>query len=128
MPLRNFIDRNGEGWCVWSVVPQASGGAGVPPALRRGWLCFAPERGEQRFRLPLEEVPTGWDALPDDRLDLLRQQYGLTSRLHKHHRIAVGNMGRRRGDRRQPFVQTAVRRRWSTLGASRRGGLTIVSP
>lgn len=73
MALRNFIDRNGEGWRVWSVVPQASGGAGVPPALRRGWLCFAPERGEQRLRLPLEEVPTTWDSLPDDRLDLLRR-------------------------------------------------------
>lgn len=73
MTLRHFIDRNGEGWRVWSVVPHASGAAVVPPALRRGWLCFAPERGEQRLRLPLEEVPTAWDALPDERLDLLRR-------------------------------------------------------
>jgi hypothetical protein len=73
MALRNFIDRNGKGWRVWSVLPQVSSGAGVPPALRRGWLCFAPERGEGRLRLPLEDVPTAWDSLPDDRLDLLRR-------------------------------------------------------
>ena len=70
MPMRSFVDRAGERWVVWSVLPQQSG-ARVPSPLRAGWLCFAPENGEARYRLPMSEAPLGWEALADQRLDLL---------------------------------------------------------
>jgi hypothetical protein len=70
MPMRSFVEREGERWNVWSVLPHASG-ARVLEQLRGGWLCFAPENGEARFRLPMTEAPLGWEALPDQRLELL---------------------------------------------------------
>jgi len=70
MPMRSFVDRAGGSWTVWSVVPHISG-ARVPEQLRAGWLCFAPDQGEARYRLPMNEAPNGWDVLPDQRLELL---------------------------------------------------------
>lgn len=75
--MRRFLGRNGENWCVWSVMPQASG-VGVPASLRGGWLCFAPEHGAARFRLPMDDAPAAWESLPDDRLELLRRVAELT--------------------------------------------------
>jgi len=75
--MRRFVGRNGESWSVWSVLPHASG-VGVPASLRRGWLCFAPEDGAARFRLPMDDAPSAWESLPDDRLELLRRVAELT--------------------------------------------------
>jgi len=75
--MRKFLGRNGESWRVWSVAPRASG-VGVPASLRRGWLCFASEHDAARFRLPMDEAPSAWESLPDDRLELLRRVAELT--------------------------------------------------
>jgi len=76
--MRRFLGRNGESWRVWSVLPHVSR-VGVPATLSRGWLCFAPEDGAARFRLPMDDAPPAWESLPDDRLELLRRVAELTT-------------------------------------------------
>jgi hypothetical protein len=53
---------------VWRVEPTAS--CSQPRALT-GWLAFVDERGTECRRL--FEIPTNWETLPPERLDLLRR-------------------------------------------------------
>ena len=73
MPLRSFTDQEGAGWRVWSVVPDPNAASTLDDEYRAGWLCFERLAGGERRRLALTEVPAAWDALPDERLDLLRR-------------------------------------------------------
>ena len=73
MPLRVFEDREGNEWRVWSVIPATSAAATLDEEYRGGWLCFERIGRAERCRLTLSEVPRGWDALSDERLDLLRR-------------------------------------------------------
>lgn len=73
MALRVFLDRDGHEWNVWRVRPSAGEDSPLHARYRDGWLCFQRVDGEGRCRMPLDEVPPGWDALPDERLDLLRR-------------------------------------------------------
>ena len=54
--------------------------AGLQERFRNGWLCFERADGESRARLPLDDVPAGWDALPDERLELLSRLAEVASR------------------------------------------------
>jgi hypothetical protein len=73
MALRVFSTREGEQWRVWSVIPATNAALTLDEPFRGGWLCFEDLSGGERRRLTLSEVPAGWEALPDDRLDLLRR-------------------------------------------------------
>ena len=73
MALRVFSTREGEEWRVWSVVPATIAASTLDEAFRGGWLCFEDIKSGERRRLSLTEVPAGWEALPDDRIDLLRR-------------------------------------------------------
>jgi hypothetical protein len=72
MALRVFADRDGQEWNVWRVQPT-TGSQSLHERFREGWICFEQVSGIGRCRLPLDEVPPGWEELPDDRLDLLRR-------------------------------------------------------
>ena len=73
MALRSYLDREGDEWRVWSVVPGANAAATLDEEFRSGWLCFEKATGGDRRRLPMSEAPDDWEALPDERLDLLRR-------------------------------------------------------
>ena len=73
MGLRVFQDRDGNEWQVWRVRPAVREDSPVHLRFREGWLCFQRSDGARRCRIPLDEVPPGWDALPDERLDLMRR-------------------------------------------------------
>jgi len=73
MPLRIFDDRGGNQWRVWSVVPASNAAATLDEEFRGGWLCFEHIGGSERCRLTLGEAPADWEALSDERLDLLRR-------------------------------------------------------
>jgi len=45
----------------------------VRPEFRQGWLCFERLDGSCRCRLSAASAPPDWDALPDDRLELLQR-------------------------------------------------------
>ena len=72
MAIRSYIDRDGQEWNAWAVTP-APGSIAYQERFRDGWVCFERAGGSTRCRLPFSEVPTGWESLPDDRLDLLRR-------------------------------------------------------
>ena len=68
MPLRDFVDREGIEWRVWSVaidqIYSQGGRAGFLGALQDGWLCFeAP--GERRR---LAAYPPNWFEMSNDEL------------------------------------------------------------
>jgi hypothetical protein len=73
MPLRTFMDRDGADWRVWSVTPEPHAALTLDEEFRAGWLCFERMDGAERRRLALTEVPAAWEALTDERLDLLRR-------------------------------------------------------
>jgi hypothetical protein len=73
MPLRTFTDRDGTEWRVWSVIPDPPSAMTLDEEFRAGWLCFERLDGAERRRLALSDVPAAWEALPDQRLDLLRR-------------------------------------------------------
>jgi hypothetical protein len=73
MALRGFSDREGKEWRVWSVVPGPSAAVTLDEEFRGGWLCFERAAGGERRRLAMTQAPDGWEALPDERLDLLRR-------------------------------------------------------
>jgi hypothetical protein len=79
MALRVFTDRDGDEWSVWNVQPTASTD-GLQERFRSGWLCFERADGTGRARLPMDEVPPGWESLPDERLALLRRVAEVASR------------------------------------------------
>lgn len=66
MPSREFADAAGVAWRVWSTVPIS--GAVINPGFEKGWLTFESEAGSLRRLAPL---PTGWEELPRERLELL---------------------------------------------------------
>jgi hypothetical protein len=74
-----FTDRDGQQWNVWRVQPTSST-AGLQERFQNGWLCFESADGASRARLPLEDVPAGWEALPDERLELLCRLAEVASR------------------------------------------------
>jgi hypothetical protein len=73
MALRVYTDRAGEEWRVWLVMPASAGVPMLDESFRDGWLCFERVDGADRRRLSMADVPAVWEALPDDRLDLLRR-------------------------------------------------------
>jgi hypothetical protein len=79
MAVRVFTDREGHQWTVWRVQPTAST-ASLQERFQGGWLCFEREDGGARARLPLDEAPPAWDALPDERLELLSRVAEVASR------------------------------------------------
>lgn len=68
MALRTFVASDGTTWTAWLV---QSGFAATVPGTPTEWLAFQNEDNTERRRLL--EVPDGWEALPDERLDLLRR-------------------------------------------------------
>ncbi|MEO8620341.1 MAG: hypothetical protein ABI625_04685 [bacterium] len=72
MALRTFKDSNGQEWNAWHVWPEGAG-IGVSERYRDGWVCFERVGGGDRCRIPIGDVPAGWENLPDDRLGLLRR-------------------------------------------------------
>lgn len=70
MALRLFQDRHGREWRVWFVMPAGSAGM-LGEAFREGWLCFERTDGGDRRRLAATAAPDAWDALSDERLELL---------------------------------------------------------
>ena len=73
MALRTYSDEEGGEWRVWRVAPEAISFATLSETYRHGWLCFERVDGSERRRLSMTEVPAEWDALSDERLDLLRR-------------------------------------------------------
>jgi hypothetical protein len=72
MATRAFTDRDGTTWLVWRVTPGANTvreyrPTTLPEELVGGWLCFESEREKRR----MYPVPPEWEALADDKLDLL---------------------------------------------------------
>lgn len=101
MALRSYTDDDGLEWRVWQVTPM---GAGVPmldASYRDGWLCFEQTDGSARRRLTMSEVPTGWDALPDDRLDLLRRLAEPTPRRVGPAGMSFGDTGAMEREKRE---------------------------
>lgn len=68
MALRTFLAGDGTRWSVWRVEPEA---VGTQPRALTAWLAFVDERGAECRRL--FEIPTNWESLPTERLDLLRR-------------------------------------------------------
>lgn len=79
MAVRVFTDRGGQEWNVWRVTPTSST-AGLQERFQQGWLCFERADGTGRARLPLEDVPPGWEQLPSERLELLCRLAQVASR------------------------------------------------
>lgn len=73
MALRVFTDRDGREWNVWHVRPTVTDASPLNTRYRNGWVCFQRTDDAERYRMPIDEVPAGWEILPDDRLDLLRR-------------------------------------------------------
>jgi hypothetical protein len=72
MALRIYTDASGNEWRVWPVTPSAGAGTLVA-SYQGGWLCFERTDGSDRCRLSMTQVPPAWEALPDERLELLRR-------------------------------------------------------
>jgi hypothetical protein len=73
MALRSYSGSDGEEWRVWRVVPDSISFSTLGESYRDGWLCFERVDGTDRRRLSMTHVPAEWDALTDERLDLLRR-------------------------------------------------------
>jgi hypothetical protein len=71
MALRLFADDSGNEWNAWDVQPSESSALVLTKRFRGGWLCFERADGSQRCRVSLEDVPPGWDSLPDHHLQAL---------------------------------------------------------
>ena len=66
MPSREFQDGKGIEWRVWNTVPIS--GAVINSGFDKGWLTFESTDGALRRLAP---IPSGWESLPPERLDLL---------------------------------------------------------
>jgi hypothetical protein len=73
MALRTYEDPDGKEWRVWRVVPDSISFSTLGESYRGGWLCFERVDGSERKRLSMNEVPEDWEALAEERLDLLRR-------------------------------------------------------
>ena len=70
MAYREFVDSSGHSWRVWSTVPSM--GSKLRGGFDQGWLTF--ERIDADKTLPLRRLvplPTEWESVPDDRLELM---------------------------------------------------------
>ena len=70
MAYREFVDSSGQSWRVWSTVPSM--GSKLRGGFDQGWLTF--ERIDADKNLPLRRLvplPTDWESVPDDRLELM---------------------------------------------------------
>ena len=70
MAYREFVDSSGHSWRVWSTVPSM--GSKLRGGFDQGWLTF--ERIDADKNLPLRRLvplPTEWESVPDDRLELM---------------------------------------------------------
>ena len=70
MAYREFVDRSGESWRVWSTVPST--GSRLRGGFDQGWLTF--ERINADKSLPLRRlvpIPADWESASDERLDLM---------------------------------------------------------
>lgn len=65
MPSREFVDRQGRRWRVWSTIPSLP--RALSPEFEQGWLTFEGE-GELRRSAP---IPPDWTEMSDTRLELL---------------------------------------------------------
>lgn len=68
MALRTFVGSDGKTWTAWLV---QTGAAASVPGSPTEWLAFQNEDGTERRRLL--EIPEGWEALSDERIDLVRR-------------------------------------------------------
>jgi hypothetical protein len=68
MAYAEFTDRAGKSWRVWYTRPRLSEVLTIlPEDWKEGWLTF--ESGDEKRRLA--PVPTGWERLSPQRLELL---------------------------------------------------------
>lgn len=65
MATREFTDRQGRSWRVWSTVPSLP--RALSPDFEGGWLTF--EAGDDRRRYA--PIPPQWTEFSDERLELL---------------------------------------------------------
>lgn len=74
MGLREFRDRDGVLWQVWSVTSEVLDKRTTAEDYMRdwadGWLCFEHPGGRRR----LAQFPPDWEQLPDASLEALLQQ------------------------------------------------------
>jgi len=68
MTLRTFLSADGTRWSVWRVEPAS---LCARPKVLTAWLAFVDERGTECRRL--FEIPSNWERLPPERLELLRR-------------------------------------------------------
>lgn len=68
MPLRTFLASDGTHWMVWLVRP---GGTPALPGTPPEWLAF--QNADESERRRLVEVPSDWEELSDERLELVRR-------------------------------------------------------
>ena len=64
MAYREFVDRAGKTWRVWSTTPSMPRALGR--GLEEGWLTFEAEDERRRYA----PIPTDWGELGDERLEL----------------------------------------------------------
>lgn len=81
MGLRIFVDSDGGRWTAWTVRDDAAGAT-------HSWLAFQNEGGTERRRLL--DPPATWEALPERRLDELRQQAEPVPRYLDKHSLPDG--------------------------------------
>ena len=80
MGLRSFRSGDGQCWRVWLA---QSGSLARLPGTPAEWLCFQNDANSERRRLI--DFPPKWDELPEDRLDLLRQQATAVTLVTRRH-------------------------------------------
>lgn len=66
MPLRTFRARDGSVWSVWRIESTVRSDVLDTP---HEWLLFQDDDATERRRLV--DFPENWEALPDERLELL---------------------------------------------------------
>jgi hypothetical protein len=70
MSYAEYTDREGREWRVWYTRPLLAEVVSILPSeWKEGWLTFE-SRGD---KLRLAPVPSGWERLSPERLDLLRR-------------------------------------------------------
>jgi len=94
MPIRDFIDSQGNAWRAWDVNPdKLSPGTRDEDYLahlyQTGWIVFEAASGRDKRRL--YPIPRGWGELPDAELEvLLRKAEVVPSRKLEADRHAIG--------------------------------------
>ena len=70
MAYREFVDRSGQSWRVWSTVPST--GSRLRGGFDQGWLTFERTNGDGTLPLRrLVPIPADWESAPDERLELM---------------------------------------------------------